>query len=353
MTAKTVCLLRPDKAGDSLKTLPALRALQAARPDLELHVVCSHHNHSVLEPEPLAGLHLLSPEWKEMIEETGEPLFASGAPPEHFDIAINLLCDPFPETDALLAGISATEKFTASKAAATRANVHLVSFPRGTPAGADETINIAGIISQSLQTDLCRVLPSVPRSPRLLPQDLEEAEETLGQKHGKWLALCPFAGVKPRNHPNKRWEAFLTRMTYARWKRFLARITQGGGAYSRYFLFGLPQNAEQLKRMRRASPLSDSIQICFPSSFRALGAYLKRMDGVVAVDSGPLHLARSFGLPSLGFLSGGDQERWFAGRVPGELLLRRGLLDRYPMTWEMVRAFRRWEAASSATGPGF
>lgn len=352
MTAKSVCLLRPDKAGDSLKTLPVLRALQATRPDLELHVVCSHHNHSVLEPEPLAGLHLLSSEWKESIQGTGKPYFASGTPPEHFDVAINLLCDPYPETDALLAGVGATDKFTASRAAAPEARVHRVSFPKGGPVGTDETANIAHIISEALQVDLNGVLPSMPAFPTLLPPDLEEAEKSLGEKHGRWLALCPFAGVKPRNHPNKRWEAFLTRMTYARWERFLARITRGGGAYNRYFLFGLPQNAEQLERMRGASSLPDTIQLCFPSSFRAMGAYLQRMDGVVAVDSGPLHLARSLGLRSLGFLSGGDQERWFAGSVPGELLMRRGLLDRYPMTWEMVRAFRRWEAASSATGPG-
>ncbi len=94
------------------------------------------------------------------------------------------------------------------------------------------------------------------------------------------------------------------------------------------------------------------MELCFPSSFRSLGAYLKRLDGVVAVDSGPLHLARSLGVPSLGILSGGDSVRWFSPLAEGDMLLRRGIFNRFPTAYEMLRTYQKWSPKGASGTPG-
>jgi hypothetical protein len=86
------------------------------------------------------------------------------------------------------------------------------------------------------------------------------------------------------------------------------------------------------------------VECCFPSSFRALGAYLNRLDGLVAVDSGPLHLGLSLGVKSLGILSGGDAERWFPHLKDGDELVKRGILQRFPSHFEMIWAFEKWSS---------
>ena len=167
----------------------------------------------------------------------------------------------------------------------------------------------------------------------LLPSDFQEAETLMGQKTGRWLGFCPFAGLKNRSHPIERWEAFLPQATRT-------------PSVDRFFLFGTPGDCRQLERLRNRCYRPDKVQLCFPSSFRALGAYQLRLDGVVAVDSGPLHLARSLGVRSLGILSGGDAERWFPSLRQGDRIIKRGLWNRFPSALEMTWAFRRWLAPS-------
>ena len=250
--------------------------------------------------------------------------------PLAFSRVVNLLCDAFAESDALLAHIQATEKYTAQvKNPSLKGEVNTLTLPHGTPARRDETLNVALLLSQVFGEALLSHLSESPPTPHLGAEDHREAAHLMGSKRGNWLGFCPFAGLKNRSHPTARWEAFLPQAT---------RSPQ----VDRFFLFGSPSDCNQLEAFRALCYRPEKVQLCFPSSFRALGAYLLRLDGVVAVDSGPLHLARALGVKSLGILSGGDAERWFASLNPGDRLIKRGLWNRFPSSLEMTWAFRRW-----------
>jgi len=322
-------LLRHDRAGDAVKSLPALRALKASAPHSELHVLVSTHNVSLFENEPGIRVHSLPAHWEKLKDPVLLSHLAHQGLPAAFSRVVNLLCDPFAESDRLLRLFPATEKYTAGvKDKSLLPEINLLRFPNQTPARRDETLNIALLLSQSFGIDLARAIGSFPAAPILTPEDLREAITLMGEKSGRWLGFCPITPVAKRS-PVKRWEAFLSQAT----RTPLA---------DKFFLFGTPSDIHALESLRARCYNPEKVQICFPSSFRTLGAYFQRLDGVVAADSGPLHLARSLKVRSLGIMRGGDAERWFADLHPEDRLLKKGLFSRFPSSLEMVWAFRGW-----------
>ncbi|MBY0369675.1 glycosyltransferase family 9 protein [bacterium] len=323
-------ILRHDKAGDAIKSLPALRALKARFPHIELHILVSPHNSSLFEYEPGLHAHRLPPHWENLKPEVLRDHLANQGMPRAFSRVVSLLCDAFEQNDRLLMLFPATEKFAVSLwDQSLQSEITPIPLPQGTPAGSDECENIAWILSQAFCVDLPNVSLPTSGAPVLSEQDRREADTLMGQKKGVWIGFCPFAGLKNRSHPATSWERFLQQVS---------RTPQ----LEKIFLFGAPSDCSALEQLQRQCSEPQRVQLCFPSSFRTLGAYLRRLDGVVAVDSGPLHLARTLGLPVLGILSGGDVRRWFASLGAHERLLRRGLFNRFPMGWEMTWAFRRW-----------
>jgi ADP-heptose:LPS heptosyltransferase len=330
VTVEKILLLRPDKAGDALKTLPVLRALRQQFPNLELHLLASENNASLFEFEPGIKVHQLPKSWKKMKPAKFlETVFGVSAKAP-FSKVISLLCDRSEEVEHLFRLIPGVAKFAAWPPQTTSADHTELSLPESSPAGRDETENISLLINGALGVELHSV-QTFSRSPVFSPLDENEALDKMGQKQGHWMGFCPFAGNKNRSHPMKRWA------------KFVAKVT-GQGGFDKLFLFGAPADYRQLQLLRDASHVRKHTELCFPSSFRALGAYLKRLDGVVAVDSGPLHLARSLGVHSLGILSGGDVARWYTTNNPGDLLIRRGIFSRFPTALEMKWAFEKWRA---------
>ena len=330
-------ILRHDKAGDAIKSLPALRALRSRVPDLDLHLLVSAHNSSLFDFEPGLTIHRLPPHWEGLKPEVLLSHLVQQGMPRAFYRVVSLLCDAFETTDALLSLFPATEKFAAAVKSKERAgDVTLIPLPENTPAGRDERENVAWILSQAFCVDIPNVTLPHSGAPILSAEDSREALTLMGPKKGLWIGFCPFAGLKNRSHPLSSWESFLRQASRT---PFVEKI----------FLFGTAADCPALEALQSQSYDPKQVQLCFPSSFRALGSYLQRLDGVVAVDSGPLHLARALEIPALGILSGGDVKRWFADLGEKERILRRGLFNRFPMGWEMTWAFRRWLAD---LGPG-
>jgi len=323
-------ILRHDKAGDAIKSLPALRALRERLPSLQLHLLVSAHNASLFEFEPGIHPHCLPPHWESLKPAVLRAHLAHQGMPQAFSRVVSLLCDAFEQNDRLLNLFPATERFTATLSGSTAAEeITQITLPTGTPAGRDERENAAWILSQAFCVDLPSVAVPAAGTPVFSPQDTREAQALMGEKRGNWIGFCPFAGLKNRTHSLKNWESFLQQVS---------RTPQ----VEKFFIFGAPSDCDAMEKLQARCYEPAKVRLCFPSSFRTLGAYLKRLDGVVAVDSGPLHLARCLQLPVLGFLSGGDVKRWFADPAEQERLLRRGLFNRFPMGWEMTWAFRRW-----------
>jgi ADP-heptose:LPS heptosyltransferase len=66
------------------------------------------------------------------------------------------------------------------------------------------------------------------------------------------------------------------------------------------------------------------------------------MDAVVAVDSGPLHLAQAMQIPVLGFLSGGDSARWFAKPNPQHRIASSRATQSFSILFQLRWALKRW-----------
>ena len=298
-------LLRPDKAGDAIKTLPALRALRR-RLDGELHVLPSKFNESLFSTEP--GIKCLRPE---------QPVT------DEYDLALLL---PFDPTEAMLEqlrSVSANQRFAFGGA---YPGVTGLELGEHSPEGHSETQNIVELMERAFGFRLTSQFANVSEKPVLLADDNEEALKNMGTKSGAWLGFCPLAGGADRTHQLKRWKGFI------HW-------VVSRNAYQKYFIFGSPSEEESLRELCPSAP---EALFCTPSSFRALGAHLSRLDAVIAVDSGPLHLARALEVASLGFLSGGDRDRWFPKKA-GHWELPRGLIDRFPFRWEMKLKYSQWE----------
>lgn len=328
-------LLRPDRAGDAIKTLPALRALRAEGLGAPIHLLSSVHNFSLFEPEPGITLHVLPAHWRDVPNDQwlAELGFSSLFP--QFERVVNLLCDASEDADRLLGAIPAKMRYSANlfnPQVDWAPTVHHLDLPHATPAGRSETENIAHLLSQVFMTDLNEAAIRFPAAPILTDEDYQESIEKMGTKTGKWLGICPFAGLPRRTIPLRHW------------RRFIRKVSAREN-FTRYFLFGTANEYTRLNEIRDAAHRPEQVEIVYPSSFRALGAYLLRLDGVVAVDSGPLHLARALGVRSLGILSGGDVARWFSPVPPGDQLVGRGWFSKFPSPLAMIRAFTDWTTA--------
>lgn len=324
----SVLLLRPDKAGDLIKSLPAIRALSKALPGIKIHILTSQANHSLLEFEPNLTYSTLPQDWTNLSKEELSALLKQITGNTLFNHAINLLCDPFEEAERLVSLSPAQDRFSILSESLP-IGVWPIQLKKGSPANRDESLNIAEIIEHSLETTFSQTLSTSDYAPKLGRQDSHEAEINLGKKMGQWLAVCPFAGTANRTHSTKKWERFI-------------KMTLGKSNLEKVVLFGAPSDCETMEGMKKALGNPGKLQLAIPSSFRALGAYLKRCDRVVAVDSGPLHFSLALGIPSLGFLSGGDRVRWFSRTTQQDKILPRGLFNRYPSFLEMWWHFSHW-----------
>lgn len=332
MLPQKILLVRPDRAGDALKTLPALRALLRQMPQTEVRLLTTSFNDSIFSFEPNVKTCPLPLHWEKLNDlDLGKVVadLLGGV----FDVAIGLPADAVPELKKIMPAIPALKKY--SRLPESHEHHHL-AFPTGTPALQDERKNIAFLIGSALGIPLD--IDGISNIPVLSTLDRQEALEHLGKKTGKWYALSPFAGEAHRH---------LTP------KMVLACLDALGGVpqVEKIFISGGPTNYEALQTFRRNSRDPKKIQIVLPSSFRALAAYLERADGVIGAQSGPLHLSIAMGLPTLGFLGGCDLERWYPDRSGRFTLLQRGIFDRFRTRWGVQRHLKKWLRATSGSTP--
>jgi ADP-heptose:LPS heptosyltransferase len=325
----TIVLLRPDKAGDLIKSIPVLRALNKLEPKFVLHLIVSKANESLLKYENYLTYSVLPSGWEQYDDSKLQDVLTTLLPHSSFEVAVNLLSDAFPSMEKLLNCVSAQEKFSIFSESLPM-GIWPISYKNKSPIHRNETLNIAEIVGQALGLDLFKTTLESPRAPLLGPDDEEEALNFLKTKSGAWIGACPFAGTLQRTHPLAHWEPLIKQ---------LCRRTD----FDKVILFGAPTDLSQMEILKQHLDSPSKLVLCSPSSFRSLGAYLKRCDRVISVDSGPLHFSLALGIPSLGFLSGGDHLRWFSQISPRDKLVKRGIFNRYPSSFEMKWHFSRWK----------
>jgi len=324
----SILLLRPDKAGDLIKTLPVLRALVAASSDASIHVIASKANESLLKHEPNIRYSSLPSGWENLSDTELSNTLRESLSGFSFQTAINLLTDSFPQAERLLNVAPATEKFSIFSPNLPF-GIWPVTFKQGSPIHRNETLNIAEIVGQALGLDLLDSSLRASRAPHIGQEDRKECFELLKQKSGTWVGICPLAGTQQRTHPLKAWEKLLDKICNL-------------NHFEKVLVFGAPSDLKTLEQMKASLKSPHLITLICPSSFRTLGAFLSQCDRIIAVDSGPLHYSLALGIPSLGFLSGGDHQRWFSQISPQDKLVPRGIFSRFPSSFEMCWHLRNW-----------
>lgn len=295
------------------------------RPEVRFSILCSSHNASLFEHEPGLTVFTLPSGW----ESLPVPKAIENLRDHQFDRAIALPCDTFEPIVRLLATVPAHRRCAARGVGSADFETMGDDF---SPVGRDETTNIALIVGKFLGSNLVQASSIESSVPVLTDADRTEARQNLNlvsKSCGLRLGFCPFAGLAHRTP------------SWPRWKKFLIRIA-ADPRIAHISVFGGPADRAKMEELPAEVGTERKWALHTPSSFRTIAAYFELLDGLIAVDSGPLHLGRAQGLPHLGILSGGDAERWFAKPIEASRLVRRGLFSRFPAYYEMVRAYRRW-----------
>lgn len=312
---KRILLLRPDRAGDAIKTLPALRAL-CAEPGWEVEIVVSEHNASLFTFEPGVRSHTLPSRWKEFAEKDLRYWLESNLQ-KTYDVAVALPCDA---TDALERLVNA--------APADRKIRPWVQMPAA-QIGRDERENVAETIA--LATGIRRTIAAAAAWPILSAMDRAEPFKVIGEKRGAWIMMCPYASEAHRS--------FSPRLTLS-----LFRSLTQNPSVERVLFPGLSSDYERMEKLAKEVG-SPKLKTLFPSSFRSIAAFLERCDGFVGADSGPLHLAVALGVPSLGFMARSDRARWYPQIKDVEgasRFVHGGLFGRYPTPLTASLKLRKW-----------
>jgi lipopolysaccharide heptosyltransferase II len=125
------------------------------------------------------------------------------------------------------------------------------------------------------------------------PDDVAEADRTLraaGLQPGQ-----PLLGLSPgANWETKRWPA----------DRFAGLARRALKAGAQVAVQGSPTEAELGQEIARLAP--GAVDLCGKLSLPALSGFISRCSAFVANDSGPMHIARALGVPTLAFFGSTD-----------------------------------------------
>jgi len=145
-------------------------------------------------------------------------------------------------------------------------------------------------------------------------------------------AVQPFVGLFVGGHQSKRWPA----------PRWLDMARALGAAGARAVIFAGPEEGQGADRMRR--DLGAAAVVVPPQPLRTFAALWSRAALVVTPDSGPMHLAAAFGVPTIAILQSEDSLK-YRSRNPLDVVLMRAGID------EVVAAVThhpRWDAVRVA-----
>ncbi len=309
----TTVLFRADVTGAAVPLLPVVRALRAAVEFSELHLFLKDAPATLFQFEPGIMVHPFSQIAKRNRKEPNHSSLGISRPVETL---IDLSTAPSAEGEKLAALLTPARVFSLHKAP-------VESQPL------EEAEILRRFLESCFETRLFYSNSNFSKLPLLSPLDYDEALEKMGTKAGTWLGLTPFSRSERRSPPIRRWEKLLSHVSKH-------------GPFQRYFLFGIPSDYKRLQRLRLSAAEPEKVECVFPSTFRTLTAYLDRLDGLITIDSGALHLAYAQEVRTMGILSETEIERWLSPK-PGSLWVPRGVFHRFPTALELSWAFDRWQ----------
>jgi ADP-heptose:LPS heptosyltransferase len=287
-TAPRLLLLRPDHLGDLLLSLPALLALRALLPEAHVTVAaspgvvevaarCAAVDATFPIPFPPPTASDRPPGWEQAAIEIAPQLR------DQFDVALlPRIDDPWSGVIAQRAAIPRRIGFDHPR---TR---RFLTEPLPSPTRCHVVQLAAALVRQVTGAP---VQPS--RAPWIVPSaaDEVEADREVPRAGPPLIALHPGSGWPLKAWDTARWGA----LAHAVHTRFAARIIVTGG----------PQETDLVAQVVAAS--SGSAQgLAGRLTLGGLSALYRRAALVVAIDSGPLHLASAVGTPVVGIYGPAD-----------------------------------------------
>jgi ADP-heptose:LPS heptosyltransferase len=291
---RSVLVLRLDRMGDVVMSVPALRALRDALPEARIRLAVGTWSAALAATLPVDEILVWSAPWVGRAREGAEgyrALFSRAQtlradPP---DLAIDLQGDI--RAMLLMAATGARRRVGYANTGGRALLTDVVPW--------DETVSW---VEQNLRA-IRAVFPAAapPRGTLLLPEERARGEEMLKRRgilgRHPLVGLHPSGGRTVKEWSPARWAALAGRLA----SELGATILVTGGAsdreLARSVLAGLPSGHD----------LSGALEV------REMLALLSHLDLFVSSDTGPMHMACAVGTPSLSLFGPTDPVRYFSG----------------------------------------
>lgn len=294
---REVLVLRLDRIGDVIMSLPALAELRAALPDARIRLAVGRWSAEIAESAPVNEVLVWSAPWVGRTDEGAEPFAALLAKAaslrrQSLDLAIDLQGDV---RASLLLWRSGAKKRVGY---ANTGGRYLLSDV----VPLDETVSWVEQNRRAVACALGRAPAQEARPAVLTEQDRDVARrliETLGlEKERPLVAIHPSGGRRIKQWPVSRWREVAARLQ----RDFGATILITGSAKDAPLAGELSHGLE-----RRPIDLTGRLAL------RETLALLERLDLVLSPDTGAMHMACAVDSPSVSVFGPSDPVRYFSG----------------------------------------
>jgi ADP-heptose:LPS heptosyltransferase len=293
---RSVLILRLDRIGDVLLSLPAIAELRAALPDAHIRLAVGRWSESIVRGAPVDEVLVWSAPWVGRSAEGAETTLALARQaralrPAGLDLALDLQGD---------VRASFLMRLTGARLRAGYANTgggwlltHVIPL--------DETVSWIEQNRRAVETALG------PPIERVTVDPLTAADRDFARRVGEALDLGarrPLVGLHPSGGRRvKQWDL-------ARWAEVAARLQREFGAM--ILVTGSMADrplADALARQLEVPPLDITGRL----GVRETMALIETMDLFLSSDTGPMHMACAVDTPSVAIFGPSDPVRFFSG----------------------------------------
>lgn len=302
---REVLVLRLDRIGDVLMSLPALHALRQALPEARIRLAVGEWSREVAEDAPVDEVLVWNAPW------AGRPDEGASTLPEIFARARALRSLPLDLAIDLQGDVRAVwlMAMTGAKRRAGYANTGSSALLTDI-VDLDEDLNFVEQNRRAIDTALGA---RSPRSPFrwLSPERRRAGREALEARlvaAGRPRTQAPVIGIHPgAGRAIKEWPV-------DRYAELARRLSEEFGAT--LLLTGSASEANLTARIREAAP-SACLDLAGELNLGALAEHMSACDAFVSGDTSALHFACALDVPSVSIFGPSDPGRYFSGGVDG------------------------------------
>jgi lipopolysaccharide heptosyltransferase II len=306
---REVLVLRLDRIGDVLMSLPALHDLRAALPDAHIRLAVGRWSEAIARSAPVDEVCLWSAPWVGRAHEGADRVRglvarARALRARRPDLALDLQGDV--RASALMALTGARRRVGYANTGGAWLLTDVVPL--------DETVSW---VEQNRRA----VAQAVGRAPGVArPDPLTQADREFGGYLFDNLRLAdrrPVVGLHPGGgRPVKQWDV-------ARWADVAARLQREFGAT--VLITGSEADRPLAEAVTRGLP-ARAFDLTGKLTARETMAVIARLDLFLSPDTGPMHMAAAVGTPSVSVFGPSDPVRYFSAPPgPRHVVVRREL----------------------------